>query len=1015
MRIRATLFNSGEVFADGRRVLLPYKKAEALLLYLLVQKRASRRELIGLLWPDTDDETAYKNLRHAVYSVRKAFPEEPFSPGLRSELSFSPDHTVETDLDLFSAGATDAYTGPFLAGYSLPRAEGFEDWVRETRDSFRSTYLDRLFSDAQECFSAGDCRTARELCEKFMETDPLEENVALLMMKIYREEKRYRKAIGVYLNFSKRLSEEFGVAPLKETTDLYYAIANEWNGSSSLQPQKPDEELIGKDHAYRRLFALCNRMQAASDPGFCLVSGEAGVGKTYLLDYMFRQFDLSDGIVIRVRCFYSEMSSSFAPWHTVMTSVASELSMRHIEVSPGCRQMAGRLFPCLCMEGPAVSSELSEEINYGTDHSMACEGVLSLFSQILHAAPLLLVFEDIHWMDPDSIDLLKLLVHRVKRPGLAVICTSRTEMPEKNRVFLEQARADQLLKTLTLSNFTAEQTEAFVRSALPQHTFPRPVLDEIFQDTDGNPLLLSYLANTLQETCRDRYVSLDADMIIDSRLKGLSHDEMQVLEAVCVFQENALFETLSSILTKEPLELMYLCNSLCTRAILEEDAENGRLAFGFTHARLKQHLKQQISETKARILHLRIAQYLESQLVYPDAHAYDTLIHHYAGGGNGYKALEYRVKALSLYGARCYELFPQLSEDREPPSYGEEGMLSYFASLEKELERLKGLPSGREREALEHTEKRLLYAKSRYCIRCGLYEEGLLRLDRLCRLCEGMTAAEDREFLAKAHLQYIFYAVQTYDRAVMLDHLDKGSALVEGRESPDAASLLRLRGLYALMLGNNDEARAWEERSIEMFSRLEQDAPGRYSVTIAGAYNYIAESWRLDKEYGKAFPYYEKAIGKYSKGTEYQPGAAILYTDYAVAAFQSGQLRKARELFMTADGLYRSFHEISQRPIALSYLARFFAEDGDYSRAAGLLREGRELCQAVRSPWWTGELAYNSYRIRELLESRGDRFAALEALWPESKKEHCLWCLSNLRQLEPREETEQMEAVLPTL
>ena len=83
-RLIAKLFGTPQITTDGRVLSLPYKKADALLYYLIVKRRAARSELIGLLWPDTDGQTALKNLRHAIYSVRKGLGWDPFSDGQRA-------------------------------------------------------------------------------------------------------------------------------------------------------------------------------------------------------------------------------------------------------------------------------------------------------------------------------------------------------------------------------------------------------------------------------------------------------------------------------------------------------------------------------------------------------------------------------------------------------------------------------------------------------------------------------------------------------------------------------------------------------------------------------------------------------------------------------------------------------------------------------------------------------------------------------------------------------------------
>lgn len=155
----------------------------------------------------------------------------------------------------------------------------------------------------------------------------------------------------------------------------------------------------------------------------------------------------------------------------------------------------------------------------------------------------------------------------------------------------------------------------------------------------------------------------------------------------------------------------------------------------------------------------------------------------------------------------------------------------------------------------------------------------------------------------------------------------------------------------------------------QLFESLDADGEGRYVISIAGAYNYIAETYRLERNFDKALEYYDKAILFNQRRGSY-PGAAIIYTDYGVAAYQSGEKEVARELLSYAEELYQSFHEYSQMPIALSYLALFDVEDGQYVSAAARLSKALDVGRKMGSPWWNGITLYITWKIRLLLENR---------------------------------------------
>src|SRR5512144_204686 len=72
--LQIRLLGQFDVRLDGKRVVIPSRAAQSLLAYFaLTAGTAHRREkLAGILWPDTSDENARKNLRHELWRIRKA-------------------------------------------------------------------------------------------------------------------------------------------------------------------------------------------------------------------------------------------------------------------------------------------------------------------------------------------------------------------------------------------------------------------------------------------------------------------------------------------------------------------------------------------------------------------------------------------------------------------------------------------------------------------------------------------------------------------------------------------------------------------------------------------------------------------------------------------------------------------------------------------------------------------------------------------------------------------------------
>lgn len=1044
---------------DETPVVLPYRKAEALLYYLILKKKVSRSDLIGLLWADFDTTTALRNLRHAIYTIRKALETDIFLSGPRTLLELRPDLPLRCDVSRFlEDGTLNLYRGEFLQGFSLHQEGLFENWLSEQRNLFHLKYLSCLLAAQKEALNAGDLPKAEQYGLRYLENDSMDEDVTVTLMQVYSAQQKFRKAIELYHALRQTLSDEFGIAPLKSTTALYYRIVDLWNSSAEKEVELSSTLLLGKERPLRRLRALCSDAESRSSVACLLIEGEAGVGKTCLLNHFLDHFDLSDQLVLRSCCYPSETDIPLAPWNAVMLSLMSELKNNRISLPPSALHTASGLFPCLSAGIPvsdmAPAGHYPLQLNYGA----SLENALLLLSMSAQQVPLLLVFEDLHWMDAKSVSMLSLLLHRLHALQLTVLCTARTIVPTHVRDFFLSSERDKLLERHTLKNFTFEETTRFVAAADADRSCSEERLREIYHATGGNALLLVQLLNSYQDGSDPSVVPAGLQKLMNSRLSNLSSEERQVLDLVSIFTEWVSFDTLNSILTLKTLELTYVCHQLCQRMLLQESTKNGTLHYMLAHEQIRLILTQQQSASARRILHLRVAQQLEAQLPIQPAPVYDRLIYHYDEGGDRVKVFQYRVLALNAYTGLSYALLPTLRESAGAQSADNTDLSGYLRALDADLVSLRCLHP--DNPLLDSAELLLLHSQSRYHIYGGNYSEGLKNAGRLTELS---VALHDSEMFVRAQLQFVYYGIQTYSTAVMETHLKAVEPLLVP-DVPDAADAsgdpdpgcrmpsaeygvyLRLSGLLHLMRANYSAARALLSQSIQFFRQLDSSAQKQYEIHIAGAYNYIAESYRLERNYAQAFQYYEQAI-RYNRSLGYYPGTAVFFTNYGVAAFQSGDRASALRNFQHAQKLYSASHEYSGYPIALSYLALYQAESGDFADAAEKLREAFRISELIASPWWKGIALYVSWKIRTLpaLRSRAlnashgahavqgrcaaesacpspasnsasaaapasAALSALSALWPADPAEHLRTCLSCLTRLPPTLEAEEMEA-----
>ena len=835
--LNAKLFGTPAVSVDGREITLPYKKADALLYYLILKRKTTRSELIGLLYEDTDSATALKNLRHAIYTIRKAFAFDPFVPGQHSIVEFSADVEIACDVYDFERGdMLSAYHGEFLKDFNVSHSSAFDAWLSDQRNLYQSQYLHQLLAAEKEAYYAGKLDLAEKYGTEYIAIDPLEESAFSTLMQVYRDQKKFRKALGLYHTLCKNLSDEFSISPLKETSALYYQIVDAWNTSTYKLEVGSDQQLIGKDAVLHKLVSLCNGSRLESDKICALIQGKTGVGKTYLINYILHQYDFSGWAICQASCYQSEMNTVLAPWNTIMLQLIPKFESENIRIPDVYIKTAAGLFPCLSVECQHNFSGISSDYPAGADYLAALESTLLILSTVAKKVPVLLILEDIHWIDNNSADLLSMLLHRLRSTNITIICTSRDILQPYAQQVLNNAVRDKLLDVYNIDAFSQEETTRFVNFYAPGR-YSQKEIDNLYQSTEGNGLFLVQLLDSMHESNGLKNIPASADSIIQMRLAGLSSDELQVLDVISVFRDWAPFDILTSLLTKTPLELLYLCDQLKQKNLLTESTRGKVLGYSFTHERVKAMLSQRQSESARRILHLRAAQYLEAQLGSDGStDLYDQLVQHFTAGGDTFKAFKYKVLSLDAFAGMCYELMPILTDGSDALTVKEDGLTGYFQILERELASLRSTQFGANAKELDQLERQLLYVESRYYIHGGEYDAGLPVVGQLLK---SSTTAGDWQMAANAHLQFIYYAIQTYDLPVMREHLRLGMQYKSRLENtPDWGKFLRLQGLMYLMIGEYDKCRSWLDRSISFFESLDADGEGRYVISIAGAYNY---------------------------------------------------------------------------------------------------------------------------------------------------------------------------------
>jgi len=418
--------------------------------------------------------------------------------------------------------------------------------------------------------------------------------------------------------------------------------------------------VVGRDPAFD---ALQGHLKAAEDGQrqVVFVSGEAGIGKTTLVDEFVRSTLSATG----VRSARGQSVEGFGgkeAYYPIFDALG-EL-MRGVAGAPTTEIFKVHA-PTWMVQFPSLlrgeeRAALQAEIVGATRERMVrefCEGLEFL----TRATPLVLVLEDLHWADHSTLDVISALARRRYPSRLLIIVTFRPADVILAASPLKTLRQDLVVHglghDLLLERLTTEDVAEYVTLAYPKSDLPRPFAELIHRHSDGNPLfvraLLDHLVQVGVLSHRTSRWSLTVPIeqiepgvpdtlqrMLETQLERLTTDERQLLSAASVVGQNFTAWSVSALLSLSAVDAETRCTSLADRqqflvSLGPHTLPNGGVTaeFGFRHALYRDALYRHIGATERVLLHSRFAHALEDLTSPVDAALAAQLATHHERGG----------------------------------------------------------------------------------------------------------------------------------------------------------------------------------------------------------------------------------------------------------------------------------------------------------------------------------------------------------------------------------------------
>jgi len=633
--LRLHLFGAPRLEDETGPVAFDTRKAFGLLAYLVLHEPQHRDVLGALLWPDQDTTHARGALRRTLSAVKKSLPKEAivatrdlvgFDPGslwvdvlsFRTALQRGGD-----DPDALDEAAA-LYRDDFLSGFALRGAPDFDDWVSVERESLRRDATRCLARLGKKAVVEGKVEDALTHLRRWVGLDPLDESAHRTLIETYLTAGDRAAALRQYEECVRILDQELAVSPLEETTALYESI----RGGTGATPAAPSTEaaskrapvipFVGRAGDVRALLA------AVSDASTRLITveGEAGIGKTALLDLVVAR---SQTPHLEVRCHEEERDHAFGAFSRLLRSAVEDSPTKRVLA---LTDEAARQGARLVSEIRTLRGELSDPAPLSDPGARTAffEGVWDAFVALRGDQPTLIVLDDVHWLDDGSFELLAFGIRRPELGPIKVAVSWRTEevgASHRLRRFITDLERSFDVLQLVLPRLELDEVAELIEATSPDA--PPTLASALYHESEGVPF---FVVEYLRTQDGGGAPSGGVEGFVRSQVARLSPVAQQVLAAGSVLGRSSDLDLLRAVAGRNDDEMADAIDELTSRRMLLERPEG----YDFAHEKVRQVVYGDISLARLRLLHARAHdQLLTTLALRPETRALAAYHAHTAG------------------------------------------------------------------------------------------------------------------------------------------------------------------------------------------------------------------------------------------------------------------------------------------------------------------------------------------------------------------------------------------------
>ncbi len=420
--------------------------------------------------------------------------------------------------------------------------------------------------------------------------------------------------------------------------------------------------LLGRDEE----IGILRRRWKQSQEGLgqvVLIGGEGGIGKSVLVETVRQEARRENAPRITFQCAQYYQNSAFHPiirhlerlfgfdrHDDAETRIAKlETLLRHDRHLPeDTVPLLADLLSIPLPEGRFPALDLSPQQQKQATHDALAAWMLAEAER----QPLLLVWEDLHWADPSTLEQIALMIDQTPTAAILQVFTYRPE-------FTPPWALRSHMTPLMLNHLEQPQVEALVNHLAGGKRLPAEVVQHIVTKTDGVPLYVEELTKTLMESVflleeADQYVltqPLSAmaipETLQDSLMARLDRlpTVRDVAQLAAVLGREFAYDILQALMEVEDQTLQDRLGQLVHHDLFYQRGRPPHARYTFKHALVRDAAYQSLLRRTRQDYHAQIAQLLEAHFPEVAETEPEVVAHHYTEAGRAEQALNYWEQA----------------------------------------------------------------------------------------------------------------------------------------------------------------------------------------------------------------------------------------------------------------------------------------------------------------------------------------------------------------------------------